>query len=520
MRLMDQQAIQQHGIPEEVLMENAGLAAYRVLSETTGIPGRRFLLFCGAGNNGGDGLVVARKIHSGGGDPRVILLSDPARYKGAAKTNFDIVSRLGLPVQTFGAESLTNGDLQGCDAIVDAIFGTGLARPVGGRYRDAIERINQSGKPVLSLDIPSGVAGDTGRIMGIAVQAKNTVTFGLPKIGNLLYPGFSQGGRLFVTHISFPPGLYRDERLKISLNPLPALPRRDPAGHKGSFGNVLFIAGAAAYFGAPYFSAAAFLKAGGGYARLAAPRSMVPVIAQKAGEIVFHPQAETEAGSIALQNESSLRSLAETVDMVVMGPGLSLHPETREMVRSLATAIPVPLLVDGDGITAVAEDPAVIRKRTAPTVLTPHMGEMARLTGLTIDEIAANPVATLQGTTADLDAVVILKGAHSLIGTPDGRVRVNMSGNAGMATAGSGDVLTGAIAALAGQGMTVGDAAAGGVFLHGLSGDLAADRIGQDGMTAQDVLDALPSAVKAAREQAACPGGSDAGRYRLTVVDA
>lgn len=517
---MDQQAIQRYGIVEEVLMENAGLAAYRVLSETSGIAGRRFLVVCGAGNNGGDGLVVTRKIHSGGGIARVILLSDPAKYKGAAKTNFNIVSRLGLSVRTLGEEGLAEGDLQDCDAIVDAIFGTGLDRPVAGRYRDVIQRINQSGKPVLSLDIPSGVAGDTGRILGIAVQADNTVTFGLPKIGNLLYPGFAQGGRLHVTHISFPPELYSSDTLTVALNEPPDLPPRDPAGYKGSFGNVLFIAGDAAYFGAPYFSAFAFLKAGGGYARLAAPHAIIPVIAQMGSEIVFHPQAETAGGSIALENETALKKLARTVDMLVMGPGLSLNAETRKLVQSLTGAISVPLLLDGDGITAAAEDLDGVRRRNFPTILTPHLGEMARLTGLAIDEITADPVDVLRRTAEDLGATVVLKGPHSLIGFPDGRIRVNMSGNAGMATAGSGDVLTGAIAAMVGLGMPVEDAAAKGVFLHGVAGDLAAEHQGRDGMTARDILAFLPLALKTDREQAASPTAPYGGRYRIPVVDA
>lgn len=519
MRRMDRQAIERYGIIEELLMENAGLAAFRVLSETVGIAGRRFLILCGGGNNGGDGLVVARKIHSGGGTARVILLSDPAGYKGAARTNFEIISRLGLHVQPINDAAAATEEFQSCDAVVDAIFGTGLARPVAGRFRDMIERINDSGKPVLSLDIPSGVAGDTGQILGAAVRADDTVTFGLPKQGNLLYPGCGCGGRLHVTHISFPPALYRSDALTVALNEPPVLPRRDPAGHKGSFGTVLFIAGAAAYFGAPYFSAASFLKAGGGYARLAAPRSILPVIAQRCSEIVFHPMKETPGGSIALENETALGEIARGADMVVMGPGLSLDAETQRLVRSLAARLDLPLLLDGDGITAVAEAPDCVRGRTSPTILTPHLGEMSRLTGRSIQEIAGDPVGILRQTAADLSSIVILKGPHSLIGFPDGRVRINMTGNAGMATAGSGDVLTGTIAALFGLGMPVLDAASGGVFLHGLAGDLAADQKGQDGMTAQDILHFLSQALKTARSQAHAALPYE-GRYRIPVVDA
>lgn len=517
---MDREAIDRYGIPEELLMENAGLAAFRVLSETVGIAGRRFLVLCGGGNNGGDGLVVARKIRSGGGDARVILLSDPEGYMGAARTNFEIVSRLGLSLRTLGDAAEAAGDFEHCDAIVDAIFGTGLARPVAGRFREVIERINACGKPVLSLDIPSGVAGDTGQILGAAVQADDTVTFGLPKLGNLLYPGCARGGRLHVTHISFPPDLYRSEALAAALNEPPSLPPRDPAGHKGSFGSALFIAGAAAYFGAPYFSAAAFLKAGGGYARLAAPRSVVPVVAQACPEIVFHPMAETAGGAIALENEAALAEIARGVDMVVMGPGLSLDAETRRLVRLLTARLDCPLLLDGDGITAVAEDLDCVRGRSAATLLTPHPGEMARLTGCSIREIAGDPVGVLRRTAADLSGIVILKGAHSLIGLPDGRVWINPTGNAGMATAGAGDVLTGAVAALFGLGMPIAEAALGGVFLHGLSGDLAAAQTGPDGMTARDILDFLPEALKTARREAGDAALPYGGRYQIRVVDA
>jgi len=520
MRTMDQKAVQHYGIVEEMLMENAGLAAYRVLSASMGMAGRRILVVCGIGNNGGDGLVVARKILSGGGDPRVIILSDPAGYKGAAGINFNIVSRLDLNVRVIDDAGSLGDDIRCCDAVVDAIFGTGLTRPVEGHYREVIQRINRSGKPVLSLDIPSGVAGNTGRIMGEAIRASDTVTFGLPKIGNLVYPGYGRGGQLHVSHISFPPALYRSEVLTIALNDMPHLLPRDPAGHKGSFGNALFIAGAAAYFGAPYFSASAFLKAGGGYARLAAPRSIIPVVAQKASEIVFHPQVETASGSIASANETALRELARPMDMVVMGPGLSLDRETQALVRSLAATVETPLLLDGDGITAVAEGLNSVRHRKSPTILTPHLGEMARLTGKTIDEISADPVTMLRQTAADLSAVIVLKGPHSLIGFPDGQVRINMSGNTGMATAGSGDVLTGTIAALVGLGLSPEAAAAGGTFLHGMAGDLAADQKGQDGMTAQDILDFLPVALKAVREAKMSPALLYGGRYELPVVDA
>jgi hydroxyethylthiazole kinase-like uncharacterized protein yjeF len=500
MRALDRKAIEEYGIAEELLMENAGLATYSVILNEFGIQGKRFLVFCGVGNNGGDGFVVARKIHSNGGAAQVFILGDPAKYKGAAKTNFEIASRLPIEIQPLQSIEVIGADVAHCDAIVDAIFGTGLTRDVGGLYREAIELINGSGKPVFSVDIPSGVHGDTGKVMGVAVQADYTVTFGLPKMGNMLFPGYELGGRLYVSHISFPPSMYDADALKIEINHPPAIPPRDKNGHKGGFGQALFIAGAASYFGAPYFAALSFLKAGGGYSRLAAPKSITPFIANKGSEIVFVPQEETKSGSIALQNRRALLELAERMDIVILGPGLSLQEETQQLARELAREIDKPLLIDGDGITALCQDLQIIKERRTGTILTPHLGEMSRITGLGVGEIDANKIEVLQRTTRELNTIVVLKGAHSLIGYPDQRVFINMSGNSGMATAGSGDVLTGTIAAMFGLGLRLEDAVRKGVFIHGLSGDLAADDKGEDGITAQDILEYLPRAVKMDRE--------------------
>ncbi len=384
--------------------------------------------------------------------------------------------------------------------IVDAIFGTGLTRDVAGIHAQVIEQINQGGKTVFSVDIPSGVSGDTGKIHGIAVRADYTVTFGLPKIGNVLYPGYDMGGKLYITHISFPRSIYTKDELKIEINDPPSLPPRDPNGHKGTFGDVLFIAGAAGYYGAPYFAAGAFMKAGGGYARLASPASIIPVIAGKGREFVFAPQKETATGSLSHENLSALLELAEKVDMVVLGPGLSLDPDTQGLVKVLAERISKPLLIDGDGITSISGDPNLLSKRTAETILTPHPGEMSRITHLSVNDISDRKIEVLERTAQALHSIIALKGAHSLIGYPDKRILINLTGNSGMATAGSGDVLTGVISAMFGLGLSVDDAVAKGVFIHGLAGDLAACRHGEDGIIAQDILDYLPVALKRDRK--------------------
>ncbi len=500
MRDMDRRAIEEYGIPDEILMENAGQAAYFVLLKEFGIRDKEFAVVCGVGNNGGDGLVVARKVHSQGGKARIFILGDPSKYRGAARRNFDMISRLPIDVnRVISAENLRQ-PLSECDAVVDAVFGTGLVREVKGLYRDAIRLVNECGRPVLSIDIPSGINGDTGRIMGEAVSAEWTVTFGLPKIGNLLFPGFLHGGKLYVSHISFPPALYDRSDVLVEINRPVTIPSRNPSGHKGDFGDVLFIAGAASYLGAPYFSALSFLKAGGGYSRLATPAGLASVIAGRGSEIVFVPLTETKAGSLARSNKSKILELAAKVDMVVLGPGISLDKETQELARELAAELPLPLLLDGDGISAVARDMNILKNRKHPTILTPHPGEMARMIDGTAAEIDERKIEVLRDAARNSGAMIVLKGAHSLIGLPDGRIFINTSGNSGMATAGSGDVLTGAIAAMFGLGLSLEDALRTGVFLHGLAGDLAAGEIGEDGMTASDVLENLPGAVAYFRE--------------------
>jgi hydroxyethylthiazole kinase-like uncharacterized protein yjeF len=500
MRKLDREAIDTFLIKEELLMENAGLSAYTVILNEFGTKDKRFVVVCGSGNNGGDGLVLARKLLSAGASVHIFLLGDRSKFKGAAKRNLEIALTLPLDVEDVRSLGSLQSTISRCDAIVDAIFGTGLEREVKGIYKEIINLINKSKKTVFSLDIPSGINGDTGKPMGVSVMADYTVSFGAPKLGNILYPGFDRCGKLYISHICFPPSLYEKDTLKTEINLPSRLPVRASNGHKGDFGDVLFIAGAKNYYGAPYFSALSFLKAGGGYSRLAIPAGMCPYIAAKGSEIVFAPQEETESGSISLKNLESLLELSENVDMVVIGPGLSLEEETANLVRALIVSLKKPVLIDGDGITALCKEKSISANRTEPTVLTPHMGEMSRITNKGVTEIDTAKIKTIQVEAKALNAIFVLKGAHSLIGYPDGSVFINMSGNSGMATAGCGDVLTGTIAAMYGLGLPIEDAVKTGVFIHGLSGDLAAAHRGEDGITAQDILDYLPNALQCYRD--------------------
>ncbi len=501
MRDLDRGAIERFKIPDALLMENAGNAVYFVIHSEFGIQRKRFIVFCGIGNNGGDGFVVARKLHSNGGFVTVFLLGDDKKLTGSAKANFDTIATLPIRIEKVASMEQLDPSVSGCDAVVDAVFGTGLARDVGGIYREVIELINESGKNVFSVDIPSGVHGDTGQVMGCAVKADYTVTFGLPKLGNLLYPGFERCGKLYLTHISFPPSHYDTDEIKVETNdPLP-IPLRNEDTHKGSYGKVLFIAGSSNYLGAPHFAALSFLKAGGGLSYLASPRSITNFLATRCSEIVFAPQKETELGSLSLEAKDDLLEFLERADMVVMGPGLSLNEETQHLVRELVPLIDKPLIIDGDGITAISETIDLIKERKNPTILTPHLGEMSRIIKVGIAEINANKVPLLTKACRELHAIIILKGAHTLIGLPDERIYVNMSGNPGMATAGSGDVLVGTIASMYGLGFSLEQSTRMGVFVHGLAGDLAMRDLGEDGIIAGDIMNYLPEAVRYCRDQ-------------------
>jgi len=339
MKDLDRRATEEYGISQDLLMENAGQAVYFVMLQEFGIKGNRFVVLCGGGNNGGDGLVVARKIQSSGGEAKVFLLDDEAKFRGAAKRNFEIVSRMPIEMSKIGSIDAVEAELLDSDAIVDAIFGTGLVRKVSGIYKDVIQLINESQSTIFSVDIPSGINGDTGEVMGVAVEADYTVTFGLPKLGNMLLPGYEHCGKLYVSHISFPAALYNSESIKVAINNPIELPERARDTHKGSYGKTLFIAGSSSYLGAPYFSALSFLKAGGGLSYLATPKSISPFLASKGSEVVFLPQKETPSGSIALENKNELLNFSQSVDMVVLGPGLSLTKETQELVRELTPKI-------------------------------------------------------------------------------------------------------------------------------------------------------------------------------------
>ncbi len=509
-------AIEQYGIKEELLMENAGESTYFVIKKEFPDNKGPFVVVCGIGNNGGDGFVIARKLYSVNAQVIVFIFGDPEKYKGAARLNYLICQKCGIPIYVNSSLDFFEYKILDSKIVIDAIFGTGLDREVTGIYKDVIDVINSAGKKVVSVDIPSGLNGDNSQPMPNCVKADITVTYGLPKYGNVLSPGFSYNGKLYVSHISFPPQLLSQDEIFVELNRPILIPERPAFGHKGIFGDVLFIGGAKSYYGAPLFASLSFLKSGGGYSRLAAPQGIIPFIATKASEVVFVPLEEGNDGTISHKNLSHLLELTQKVEMLVIGPGLGISEDTRRLLFELLEKVPKPVLVDGDGITLLAKDLQVLKKRTGPTILTPHPGEMARLLNITISQIAKDPINTIRDFSMAYHCHLVYKVARSIIVNPQGQVFINVSGNSGMGTAGSGDVLTGVIASQYCLSKDISIGVRNGVFLHGLSGDIAAEDMGEDGITASTIMETLPLALKAFREGLYKPSLKE--KYSMPVV--
>ncbi|MEM4482033.1 MAG: NAD(P)H-hydrate dehydratase [Desulfurococcaceae archaeon] len=495
------------GVDHLILMEDAGSAVYNMIVKEVGIHGKKFLVLAGTGNNGGDALVVARRIYAAGSSVDVFIVGDPGKYRGPAKTMYDIVLRLGLSVKVVkGREDLEmlSSYISKSDLVVVGLIGIGLRGEVSGLYKDVIELINSSGKLVVSVDIPSGIDGNNGRVRGVAVRSNYTVTFGMPKYGNLLYPGYQYCGKLYVSRLSYPPELWDSSDIRVQINCPISLPERVKWGHKGTFGKLLSVAGASYYYGAPYYTSYSFLVTGGGYSRLATPKSIVPVLASKCSQVVYHPMDETDQGTLAISNYEKIVNLINehSVDIVVLGPGVSTNEETLELMRVLAESIDKPVIIDGDGITAISKNLETLKKRRLPTVLTPHPAEFSRLINEPTENIFEDPICYIRRASRDLNAFIVLKGAHSLIGYPSGCIYINMTGNPGMAKAGTGDILNGIIAALYGMGLReLGEATRMGVLVHGLAGDLAAIDIGEDGITADALLNYIPRAMRTVRDK-------------------
>ena len=504
MRRTDAAAIKGVGIPGAVLMERAGMAVAKHLLESF-CEDHCFVILAGKGNNGGDGFVCARHLLEAGAGVRVLAAAPAAGYSGDARTNLKILGKLGLKVQHLPSAAALSAALATDCVVVDAIFGTGFSGEPRGKAAEfiaAAAAARLDGAPVVAIDIASGVDASTGEVAGTALPADATVTFHAPKVGHFVAPGSYLTGDLVLADIGIP-----EECGAPAGNYLPAvdalaavIPLKMDYDHKFSTGRVLLAGGSTGLTGALCMSAGAALRAGAGVVSVAVPASLNPVFEQKLLEVMSLPQEDAGAGYLLEGSAGELAQSAAAFDCVALGPGLGRYPESAALARRFALAFEQPLVLDADGLNAFAGKLASLKKRPAPTVLTPHAGELARLLGIDAAAVAAHRLDHARAAARKAGVVVVLKGSATII--TDGRVTVlNPTGNPGLATAGSGDVLTGTIAALLAKGLEPLVAAAAGVYLHGAAADLAADDSSQDNLVASDLIDYLPLAFARLREE-------------------
>ena len=450
-----------------------------------------------------------------GASVSAFLLATEDQVTGDARHHLDRARKNGLEIE----EIVEIKDLvrirpvlSNAAAAVDALLGTGIRGEPRGLIAGAIETLRDAACPILAVDVPSGLDADTGLVDGACAAATRTVTFGLPKIGQFRFPGRSLCGSLFCADIGLPPAAVAGEDVTCQLiaahGGAALLPRRPPDAHKGDCGRVVILAGSMGFTGAAVLSAQGALRSGAGLVQVGAPESLNDILEVKLTEAMTRPLPEVRKHRcLALRARGDIQRLVEEADCVALGPGLGTHRETVELVRRIVHDIQAPLVLDADGINAFAGAPENLKMRTAPTVVTPHPGEFARLTGLGREAVCSDPIGSAQTLSGEAGVIVVLKGAPTVVAVPCGRTYVNPSGNAGMASGGSGDVLTGILAALIGQGLDPESAAGLGVYLHGLAGDLCAERAGEAGMIASDIGATLPGAVRAIET------GADKNRY-------
>lgn len=503
MREADRRAIEDVGLPSIVLMENAGRQVVTAIeSAFDSLPSMRVAVVCGRGSNGGDGFVAARTLLERGNAVTVALIGQAAQLKGDVRANLEMLRALGVDVLEIGdagAWELHGSDVLDVDLIIDALVGTGLNGPLGGLYETVVDDINATPHPVVSIDLPSGLTGDNPEPIGPTVDATMTVTLGAPKLSLVLPRGEHLAGTLVVADIGIPSGVIDGlDGPSIELLTKDAMrgliqPRAQDS-HKGDYGHVLVVAGSPGKTGAAALTALGALRSGAGRVTVAAPASAVGAIAAHAPELMTLALPEDAEGFV--DPSAADLVLAFDADVMAMGPGLGRTRGVGAFVRTVVEQCGVPLVLDADAVMAFAGEPdQLIARDGADVIITPHPGEMAALAGMPVDELQANRLVTAADFAATHHVHVILKGHRTVVATPEGKTFINLTGNAGMATAGSGDVLCGSVAAWAGQLLDPEAACRLAVYVHGLAGDLAEADEGEVGMIASDIVDRLGDAV-------------------------
>ena len=503
MRDADRRTIEEIGIPSIVLMENAGRQAVAAMEAAfEDLASSQVGVLCGRGNNGGDGFVIARTLIQRGVDVEVFLLGTVAEITGDARTNLEILGRIGLTVVEITSAQeweLHATEIAECDLLVDAILGTGFRGQLSGLLETVVADVNDLGIPVVAIDLPTGLSSDSHVLEGTAIEASMTITLGAPKIPLVFPPADSHGGDLVIADIGIPSPVFDElegdylelltrERMR------EIVPSRAAESHKGDFGRVLVIAGSVGRTGAAHLAAIGALRSGAGLVTIATPRSCLPVLAAMAPEYMTEGLDETAAGTI---DYSAIdRVLDLHADVIAVGPGLGQAPGTSAFVQALLERAGVPLVLDADALNAFTGEPERLLGRDGvDVIITPHPGEMARLLDTTIEVVQGNRLAHARAFAAGHKVHVVLKGHRTIIAGPDGRTFVNLTGNAGMATGGSGDLLTGMVAAWFAQLLDAEAASKLAVYLHGTAGDLAEADEGEVGLIASDIAARLGDAV-------------------------
>ncbi len=503
MRAIDEHAINTTKIPSIVLMENAASEVCSAIYSIEGHESRNFLIITGPGKNGGDGFAIARKLINKGIAVKILTLSPTAVLKGDSKINYDILKNIGAEVSECNDTLTLKHALTHCDFVIDAIFGTGLGRPIEGLYRSAIDLINSSEKYVIAVDIPSGVDSDTGKSLGIAVMANLTVTFAYEKIGQVIYPGKEQCGNVVTADIGIPDAISQKVGIGIKnfivkesdMRRLILHLKRKDNTHKGDFGHALVIAGSKGKTGAAAMTATAALRMGAGLVTMAVPESLNPIFEEKVTEVMTEPVGDID-GFFSEDAYGKIMELTEKKSVIIIGPGTSTHPETARLVKKLIAKIKgIPVVIDADGLNIIAEDVSILKDAKTELILTPHPAEMARLVGMTTAEVLGNKIAIARKFAVDNSVTLILKGADTIIATKDEKIHVNSTGNSALSTAGTGDVLTGMVGGALAQGLNVLRSCIIGTYVHGAVGDEISEKFGRVGIIATDLLGVIPSVI-------------------------
>jgi ADP-dependent NAD(P)H-hydrate dehydratase / NAD(P)H-hydrate epimerase len=502
-------------IPSILLMENAGRSfADELAKASPGLNDKRILIFCGRGNNGGDGLVVARYLALRGAKPSILIFCDPDNLKGDARTNWEIVQALKLPVQIISTVASARLYLRNADApdvIVDALFGTGLSKPIGADFRPVVEWINKASSKafVASVDIPSGLRADSFQIPGPAVKAQLTVTFSALKLAHVMPPAADLAGKIVLADIGSPHALFENPEYRMNLiDPeqiQKCLPRRARDSHKGTFGHVFVVAGSRGKSGAALMAGFAALRAGSGLVTIWLPKSLQRIVVGRFPELMTEFLPETDEGTSDRMGAEKILSQLSQSDALVLGPGMTTHPSTKSLIWELVRRSSVPVILDADGINAFAPPAKLFQNEAGqPVIITPHPGEMARLTDTKISEVQKDRIQTAVGYAAQHQCYVVLKGFQTVIATPAGDIFINNTGNPGMATGGTGDILSGIMGRFVagwkhqidmGNSCNLADYISAAVYCHGLAGDLAAEETGYESLIAMDLLEYLPKSA-------------------------